>query len=66
MELWLRYDSAGDWVRAAALELQKAGSLTLPIRPRRCDHAQLRITGSGPFRLYALTQLVERGSDGGK
>ena len=66
VELWLRYDSVGDWERAAALEVRKAGSLTLPIRPRRCDHAQLRITGSGPFRLYALTQVVERGSDLGR
>ena len=66
LRVLLRYDSAGDWEKAAALEPARPGTLSLPIRPRRCDHAELRITGSGPFRLCALSQVVERGSDLGK
>ncbi len=65
LRVLLRYDSRGDWEQAATLEPGRPGTLTLPIRPRRCDHAQLRLEGRGPFRLYALTQVVERGSDAG-
>ena len=66
LELWLRYDGAGDWQRAARLEPGRAGSFTLPLRPRRCDSLELRLRGRGEMRLYALTQVLERGSDGGE
>ena len=56
LELWLRYDGAGDWQRAAVLEHSGAGSVTLPIRPRRCEQLELRLTGRGEAKIFALTQ----------
>ena len=63
LELWLRYDSRGDWERAAVLESPGEGSFSLPVRPRRCDHVQLRLRGRGDVRLSALTRELEQGSD---
>ncbi len=65
VELWLRYDGAGDWERAGALEHTGAGTVTIPVRPRRCECAQLRLVGRGDARLYALTKVLEQGSDVG-
>ena len=63
LTLWLRYDGGGDWERAAALENLGEGSFTLPLRPRRCGSLELRLEGRGAMRLYALSQVLERGSD---
>ena len=63
LELWLQYDGEGPWERAAALSAPQRGSVTVPLRPRRCDHLRLRLTGEGEARVYALTALVESGSD---
>ena len=39
------------------------GTAAIPIRPRRCDHVQLRICGEGEARICALTRVLETGSD---
>ncbi|MBR5095428.1 MAG: hypothetical protein IK095_10050 [Oscillospiraceae bacterium] len=62
-EVWLRYDDEGDWERAALLERRGSGSVSLPIRPRRCDRLRLRLKGRGEIRLRAIGQVLERGSD---
>lgn len=61
--LWLRYDSEGDWERCGLLTLVKSGTAVIPIRPRRCDHMQLRICGEGEARICAITRVLETGSD---
>lgn len=63
LEIFLRYDSAGEWESAGTVELSGAGTVTVPIRPRRCDHVQLRLKGQGDFKLYALTRVLEIGSE---
>ena len=63
LQIFLRYDSAGDWEKSGELSLSGAGTVTVPIRPRRCDHLQLRLEGEGACRLYALTRVLETGSD---
>ena len=39
------------------------GSVALPIRPRRCDHLRLRLTGTGEMRLFSIARVLEKGSD---
>lgn len=63
ISLWLRYDSEGEWEKSGALELMINGTAAIPIRPRRCDHVQLRICGEGEARICALTRVLETGSD---
>ena len=63
LKIYLRYDSAGDWEESGEVALSGAGTVTVPIRPRRCDHLQLRLVGEGEVKLYALTRILEIGSD---
>ena len=63
LRLWLRYDSEGDWEAAGELTLSGPGTVTVPVRPRRCDHLQLRLEGEGELKLYAITRVLETGSD---
>ena len=63
LEVWLRYDSRGDWERVAQVEPSGSGTLTLPVQPRRCDHLQVRLCGRGEMRLYAWSRVLETGSD---
>ena len=64
LTIYLRYDSAGDWEESGTVRLQGTGTVTVPIRPRRCDHLQLRLVGRGETRIFALTRVLELGSDG--
>ncbi len=61
--IWLRYDSAGEWEKSGEVTLSGTGTVTVPVRPRRCDHLQLRLEGEGELRLYAITRVLETGSD---
>ncbi len=61
--VWLEYDSSGEWVESGTVERHGTGSVTLPIRPRRCDHLRLRLTGVGEAKLLSLTRIREVGGD---
>ena len=63
LSVFLRYDSAGDWEPGGTLRFSGTGTVTVPIRPRRCDHLQLRLVGQGEAQIYALTRVLEVGSD---
>lgn len=63
LSVFLRYDSAGDWHRAGQVSLSGPGALTLPVRPRRCGHMELKLEGKGQVRLYSLARILEEGSD---
>ena len=63
LRLFLRYDSAGDWEESGTLRFSGTGTVTVPIRPRRCDHLQLRLVGQGEAQICALTRVLEVGSD---
>ena len=63
MDVWLEYDSDGVWRHAGHLRGQGAGSFLLPVRPRRCDHFRLRLTGEGDVRLYSIVKHMTKGSD---
>ncbi len=59
----VRYDSQGGWEPLFSLTGTHLRSFTLPIRPKRCDHLQLRLEGMGEVKLYSLTKTIEEGSD---
>ncbi len=63
LSIWLRYDSTGDWIKSGEVELFGNGTVSLPIRPRRCDHLQLRICGEGEAKICALSRALETGSE---
>ncbi len=57
------YDSSGVWEQAGTVAGTGLRSVSVPIRPRRCDHLQLRLSGQGPMVLYSLTKTMEQGSE---
>ena len=63
VRIYLRYDSSGDWIESGTVQLSGAGTVTVPIRPRRCDHLQMRLVGQGEAKIFALTKVLELGSD---
>lgn len=63
LAIYLRYDSDGDWELSGEVALSGTGTVTVPIRPRRCDHLQMRLVGEGEVKIYAITRVLEVGSD---
>lgn len=64
--VYLEYDSSGLWLPAGSITAPAGGgtfSVTLPVKPRRCDHLRLKLEGSGELRLFSLTRILEKGSD---
>lgn len=61
--VYLRYDGSGQWEKAGELSISGPGTVTLPVRPRRCGHMQLRLTGQGQMSLYDMSRVLEQGSD---
>ena len=63
LQLYLRYDSQGDWLYRGEIKQRGRGSFQLPLIPGRCDHMQLRLCGKGDIRLLGMSRVVERGGD---
>ena len=61
--IFLRYDSAGDWVDKGRIVQMGVGTVMVPIRPRRCDHLQMKISGTGDVQILSVTRELEIGSD---
>ena len=61
LDIHIRYDSRGDWIRVKHLEGELIkGQVEVIIPLRRCDHYRVRIKGQGDgdsgWTLYALTR----------
>ena len=63
MDMWLQYDSSGVWEHAGSMTGHSIRTFTLPVRPRRCDHMQIRFTGTGDAKIFSVAKLLEEGSD---
>ena len=63
LKVEMQFDSDGIWREVDQLSATEKRSFILPIIPRRCDHYQLRLTGSGSWRVYSLSRNHYAGSD---
>ena len=63
VSLYVRYDESPRWEHLHTVIGKGLGCVDIPVRPKRCDHMYLRITGRGPAQVYAFTKTVEQGSD---
>jgi len=61
--LFVEYDSSGVWELSGTIKRHGTGTVTLPIRPRRCDHLRVRIEGRGGVKIFSIARLLEKGSD---
>ena len=63
--VYLRYDSAGEWEKVG--DMRGTGitrTFMLPVRPRRCDHLEMKLSGTGDVRIFSIARILEVGSDG--
>ena len=63
VHVYLQYDSEGPWRLSGTIRSKGTGTVTLPIRPRRCDHLKLRLEGQGEVRIFSIARILEVGSD---
>lgn len=61
VSIYACYDPAGPWEHLHTLSATTLGRVNVPIRPKRCDHIQLRICGRGEGKLYSLTKTTSGG-----
>ena len=59
--IYARYDSVGPWEHLHTISGTALRSITVPIRPKRCDHVQLQLRGRGGVTVYSLTKTVSEG-----
>lgn len=59
----IQYDSLGDWEQVYAMTGISLRSFPIPIRPKRCDHLRMRISGIGEAKIYSICKTIEQGSD---
>ena len=64
-DVYIMYDSSGEWVRQGHIRMKGTRTVTLPIRPRRCDHLRMKLVGKGEIRLYSIARFLSIGSDVG-
>ena len=60
MDVYIQYDSSGVWERKGRIKLKGTNTVTVPIRPRRCDHMRIRLEGKG---LFSAAKIISFGSD---
>ncbi len=58
-----RYDFEDTWETLGQLQGTRLEHVSLPIRPKRCDHMVLRLEGKGDVKVYSLTLHIEEGSE---
>lgn len=59
----LRYDSGNRWEKYYEQVSSQRMCYTIPIIPRRCDHFEIRISGTGDARIHSLSRELEQGSE---
>lgn len=63
MNIHVQYDLSQEWEHVAVIYGTDLRSFAIPIRPRRCDYMRMRLTGTGPGKIYSITKTIEQGSD---
>jgi hypothetical protein len=64
VKMEIQYDSDGKWHTMGTMTGKSLRTFMIPVIPRRCDHCQLRLSGTGRMKLYSLARVLELGGDG--
>jgi hypothetical protein len=63
VEVSIQYDSNDLWEQVCVISATSLRSFCIPVRPKRCDHFRIRISGEGQCKIYSITKTIEQGSD---
>jgi hypothetical protein len=61
--VFIQYDSFGEWELLCTMTGVHFRIISVPVKPRRCDHFRIRIVGEGNAKVYSLAKTIEKGSD---
>ena len=61
VHFYIQYDSCGEWEHVYAMDGTSLRTFSVPVRPKRCDHFRLRITGVGDAKIHSITRIYENG-----
>ena len=61
--IWVEYDSSGEWIASGNIQRSGTGTVVIPIRPRRCDHMRMKLSGTGAVKIFSIARTLEVGSD---
>ena len=63
VDIEIQYDSNGIWRHSGHVYFKGTNSITIPVRPRRCNHMELRLRGEGDVKIFSIARILEQGSD---
>lgn len=63
MDVYIEYDSSGRWEKQGTIRGFGTNTFMLPVKPRRCDHFRIKLTGKGKVRIYSFSKIFEGGTD---
>lgn len=63
MRFEIMYDSNGEWEQMGEMRSRTTRTFMLPIIPRRCDHCQVRISGTGNVSIFSIARIFEEGGN---
>jgi hypothetical protein len=63
MDVYIQYNSMGEWEHLFSILGNDLQSFSIPIRPKRCDHLRLRFEGVGTAKIFSICKTTEQGSD---
>ena len=61
-ETYIQYDG-GEWEKVSAIEADVKKTCLIPIRVKRADNIRIKFKGNGECKVYAVSKIVEVGSD---
>ena len=63
VQIYIQYDSCGEWELVSSMTSTNIRSFSIPIRPRRCDHFRIKFEGEGNGNIFSISKTLEQGSD---
>jgi hypothetical protein len=63
VSFFVEYDSSGEWEHLFNMTGRDIRSFSIPVRPKRCDHMRIKISGTGDAKIYSICKTIEGGSN---
>lgn len=63
IELYVQYDSDGNWEHIHNMTGKGVRNHTYPLLPRRCNYFRYKLVGNGDAKILSITKTIEQGSE---
>ena len=61
--VYVRYDNEETWRREASITADKRNTYLIPVKLKRCERYQYKLSGHGKFTLYGMSKTIGKGSE---